>query len=394
MRHNAFFLTLVLLLAGMVLLNGCKESAYVHLDKKAAEVDSLVIKARAAGLTNMDSLRTAKKNLALHYSLGLDPSAVAEKDYYAASRLFFAAGKLDSARSLLEKYGVASGNAEAIDMLFGLYLDSGENATAEKLFQEQIKQRAGDRLAQYYIGLYYAYGEKGENEKALEILDQALQNVPAAENSGFIVEKADMLHQMGKKSEAVALLDELKKNHPDDARLQQIIQGKLNLFKLVGSKAPELGISEWIDGKPMTWKSWQGKVVLLDFWAPWCGPCRVMFPHLKKLYSDYHDKGLEIIGVTRYYGYFNQLGQNLRGVPPAEELAWIKKFKMHHEIPFPYAVADGEDAMKNQAGYGVSGIPHMVLVDKKGIVRLYAIGSGAASEEKLSLGIAELIAEN
>jgi len=118
-----------------------------------------------------------------------------------------------------------------------------------------------------------------------------------------------------------------------------------------------------------------------------------MFPHLKKLYGEYHDQGLVIIGLTRCYGRFNQLGQNLRDLAPAAELEWITKFKEHHQISFPYAVADAEEAAANEAAYGVYGIPHMVVIDKKGVVQEYAIGSGPSSEKKLDDAIARLIAE-
>ncbi len=62
-------------------------------------------------------------------------------------------------------------------------------------------------------------------------------------------------------------------------------------------------------------------------------------------------------------------------------------------MPFPYGIGAGDAAKKNSSQYGVYGIPHMVLIDKKGKVRLFAVGSGKWSEEKLDKGVQALLAE-
>jgi len=52
-----------------------------------------------------------------------------------------------------------------------------------------------------------------------------------------------------------------------------------------------------VDGKPFDISEYKGKVVIVDFWATWCGPCLAELPNLKKIYQKYHDRGLEIVGV-------------------------------------------------------------------------------------------------
>src|SRR2546426_8169567 len=72
---------------------------------------------------------------------------------------------------------------------------------------------------------------------------------------------------------------------------------------LVGKPAPEITGDFALNGKPVKLADLKGKVVLLDFWAVWCGPCIATFPHLREWNKDYKDKGLEVVGVTSYYGF-------------------------------------------------------------------------------------------
>ena len=67
--------------------------------------------------------------------------------------------------------------------------------------------------------------------------------------------------------------------------------------QLIGRAAPELAVTD-IQGKPHTLADFKGKVVLLDFWTTWCGPCREDAPNLDKLYRKYGGRDLEILGIS------------------------------------------------------------------------------------------------
>ena len=95
----------------------------------------------------------------------------------------------------------------------------------------------------------------------------------------------------------------------------------------------------------------KGKVVLVDFWASWCGPCRQEMPNVVKVYNQYKDKGFEIVGVS--------LDQT--------EEAW-KKGIADLGITWPQMSDLKYWQCEAAAIYGVNAIPHTVLIDKDGTI--------------------------
>jgi thiol-disulfide isomerase/thioredoxin len=139
---------------------------------------------------------------------------------------------------------------------------------------------------------------------------------------------------------------------------------------------PEIVGSQWIDQAPVKLSDLHGKVVLLDFWAHWCGPCRVTLPNLSRWHEAYKDKGLVILGLTEYYGHGDQ-----RPMTPGEELVYLREFKKRNRLPYGIVVDDSD---ANSFNYGVNSIPMSFLIDRKG--RLRYISPGASDEEIASLG--------
>jgi thiol-disulfide isomerase/thioredoxin len=118
----------------------------------------------------------------------------------------------------------------------------------------------------------------------------------------------------------------------------------LKALPKVGSVPPEVTAKDWLNAKkPPTLASLKGKVVLIDFWATWCGPCVELIPHLNKLHDDHGEKGLVILSFT---------DQSKSG---------IENFMKRR--PMKYTLGTGSELASE---YGVSGLPHAFLIGKDG----------------------------
>ena len=127
-----------------------------------------------------------------------------------------------------------------------------------------------------------------------------------------------------------------------------------------GGKAPDFTLND-LDGKAVSLSDYRGKVVLISFWASWCGPCRVEIPHMIKVYDELHDQGFEILAV------------NLR-----ENESTAAKFAKAAKMDFPILLdRDG----KVSAAYYARGIPTSVFVDRQGIIG--NVHTGALTEKRL-----------
>ena len=160
--------------------------------------------------------------------------------------------------------------------------------------------------------------------------------------------------------------------------LESTIEDAKKMELLIGQDASPLKVESWVNGEPMTESDVKGKVVLLDFWAVWCGPCIATFPHLREWHEKYADQGLVIIGVTSYYNYAwdaekNRAVRSQEQLSPEQEQEMLVKFAEEHSLKHRFAIQEGRDMSEF---YGVSGIPHVVLIDREGKIRLMRVGSG------------------
>lgn len=149
--------------------------------------------------------------------------------------------------------------------------------------------------------------------------------------------------------------------------------------------APEINIAEWIDQKPVKLADLRGRVVLLDFWATWCAPCRFTMPKLKTLHERFKKEGLVVVGLTQFFGR-----ERNKVLTQTEELASLRAYKKDLKLPYAFAVALDSD---NDERYGVYSIPTAFLIDRRGRVRYIAVGASNAHDDELADTIKRLLAE-
>jgi len=385
------------------------EDANGYLGRRYQEFNKqkLAYDAKLEAQTKKEQQQLAVKNAAILTAR----SRLTKEDLYYLGMLHHLAGDADNALAtmrLLLKDDPDGHQAQSARQVIVLYavkkglLDEAK-AAIEK-YAHHKPQNADDRYRmEFLLGDAYLRGKDyaATTTHAKEMLEAAKKY--GLENKTESFKRDDMLVKS-----SILLADAyVKSNHKDSAikTFENLIQLSFelpsgNLFKLAmyrlallnppidfdklvddssgSAKAvlPEIVASQWIEQTPVKLSDLRGKVVLLDFWAHWCGPCRVTLPNLSRWYDTYKDKGLVILGLTTYYGHGGG-----RPMTPGEELIYLRDFRQRNRLPYGIAV---DETQMNEINYGVNSIPMSFLIDRKGVLRY--ISPGANEDEIQSLG--------
>jgi len=138
-----------------------------------------------------------------------------------------------------------------------------------------------------------------------------------------------------------------------------------------GKKLPSFS-SELLNGKKFTNANLKGKVVIMDFWATWCGPCKMAAPALQSLHKKYAAKGLLVVGA-------NVWEQNAKKA--------VADYVKEHKYGYTFTL--GNDALAKTLG--ITGIPCMLVIDKKGTIKSVVEGYSPSLESLLEKEVKPLL---
>ena len=305
--------------------------------------------------------------------------------------------------------------------------DQDESATAlveaqlEKLEKINQSDQATDQTMQAYVAMLRSLTDDAQDnalwqddsiERIQSVVNQAIEKFPESiqlQSSYAEIQLAKVTRWNQEDTEATnKLIDETmtkleqfaSKNPAVRATLKRIELRKMELSSvkpkesLVGKPAPDWDIDAWVNTIAMDRDDLKGKVVLLDFWAMWCGPCIATFPHLREWREEFGDEKFEIVGVTAYYNYQwddekKRASRSKEEVSSAEERQTIASFLDHHKLKHPVIVTP--EGSKMSSLYGAAGIPHVVIIDQDGVVQLVKTGAGEKTAKAIHAKLKKLL---
>jgi peroxiredoxin len=232
--------------------------------------------------------------------------------------------------------------------------DADSAATLEKRAQgkDSAQWKATQLLVRWWLANKDAAAQTNVLDDVEKLAKANSKDEQLAPVIAMFIEQAAANDQLRDRAEKIVLND-LKSQTA--LGLAPGIQAAAKLRGLTGK--PLIIEGQATDGSKFSTAQWKGKVILVDFWATWCPPCREELPRVKKAYADFHKDGLEILGVS-----------SDRSEPA------LKTFMTENpDMPWPQ-LFDATAAAKRQwhplaETYGITGIPTMFLIDKKGILR-------------------------
>lgn len=171
-----------------------------------------------------------------------------------------------------------------------------------------------EQAAKLYYSLVCLYNEGGREKDAQNLITHFKSIIKSDDlKAQFIL--GEMLETVKRDKEALPVFEKLEKQNPDDygilTKLAEIhwklgnskialeyhYKTETNKSALIGKPLPDFSATD-LDGKPISLQDYRGKVVLLDFWAVWCGFCVLEMPNIKKVYDTYKNQGFDVIGVN------------------------------------------------------------------------------------------------
>jgi len=211
-----------------------------------------------------------------------------------------------------------------------------------------------------------AFATSRGDEKALtQASEDFIKLAPKDDRCAMVLYSLGMSTQ--EEAKQAALYKRIVKDYPA-SQVAKMVAGNLKQLESVG-KPFELEFTDAVKGSTVSMKGLKGKVVVIDFWATWCGPCVAEMPNMKKLYAKYKDQGVEFIGVS--------LDQ------PKEQggLDALKKFVAENEIGWPQYYQGKGWQSEFSGSWGINSIPAVFMVDAQG--KLHSVNARGKLDEMI-----------
>ncbi|MDI9639405.1 TlpA disulfide reductase family protein [Kamptonema cortianum] len=363
---------------------------------------SEIAKAREAKTTiDAATLNAKVKSMALEAIKDVKPSEVQPAKGYSWMQLFMMAEKYEDIKALCEKYMEsmpdANGKYSAEFTCLQAFYQMGK--TDDAVMTIKMIDLPGINQASTILSYAGYYADQIASSQGVEagvaLLDGVKAKIPAATTdadktalgralASYYTAKAELYSGAGKTDMAKQVLQAAMADaNVGEANLRGLKSLETRIT-MIGAPAPAVESERGYGNYPGL-DGLKGKVVLLDFFAHWCGPCIAAFPAMRTMYDDLKGSGLEIIGITRYYGYYGQE----RNMDKDTEFAKMDEFMKKHNMNWPVIY----DANNSFTSYGITGIPHVTIIDKQGNVRDIKIGYSAEGMKKLRQQVEAMLKE-
>jgi thiol-disulfide isomerase/thioredoxin len=188
-----------------------------------------------------------------------------------------------------------------------------------------------------------------EHTDASGVVDAYIKEYPASKKAPSLLMNETMIQKGDQK---FATLHRILVDYPD-YKMIDLVKGQLRQQDAI-NKPFSLQFTDAIGGKPVDIADLKGKVVVLDFWATWCGPCVAELPTVKGLYSTYHDKGMEMVGISLDQDEAHGGLTKLKAFVDKNEMHWTQYYQGNFW------------ASKFSSEWGINSIPTQFIIDKKG----------------------------
>ena len=229
----------------------------------------------------------------------------------------------------------------------------------EKMIEEGLEGDDASAAMDLYVESAFRFGDF---PKVVDRIDAALEGELDDERRWeYQLRKGQSLMKMIRFDAAEEVLSGITEGPKaeDAEKSLKMLDQMRNLKPEIGKPAPDFSFRS-VDGRVVTLSQLRGKVVIVDFWAVWCGPCKAEMPNVIETYKKYHPYGFEIVGIS-----LDTDKSSLESYTKDNEMTWAQYFD---GLRWDNMIAKY---------YGVRGIPAMYLIDKNGIIAAQKVRGNA-----------------